>query len=63
MILTSILLMCVIDSVLAQRTYCQLPDPIFNDGVKNSTWGDADPSDWNYLNTNDWKSTLITLRM
>ncbi|CAK60812.1 unnamed protein product (macronuclear) [Paramecium tetraurelia] len=60
MILALILLICAFDSVLAQRTYCQLPDPIFNDGVKNSTWGDADPSDWNYLNSNDWKSKVVT---
>ncbi len=43
----------------AQRTYCNPPDPLFNDGVKNSSWGDADPTDWNYQNTADWKSNKI----
>lgn len=51
------------DTTAATRTYCNLPDAIYNDGKSTVAWG---ASGWNYGNAANWKSifnkTIFRLR-
>jgi len=44
----------------AVRTYCNLPDAIYNDGTSTIAWG---PSGWNYGNAANWKSISLNLNL
>lgn len=37
----------------ATRTYCNLPDAIYNDGISTIAWGSS--GGWNYGNAAKWK--------
>lgn len=44
------------ETTATTRTYCALPDAIYNNGVSSIAWG---ASGWNYGNAANWKGKIL----